>query len=227
MYLTIKITKARYYLTSKPSRRKTDGEETTNAMVAQLSSQYPDINVEMQIRDARQLPDFGSYGVSLVSGQLHDSSTHVRKLTNLPFIVCASPTYLKKHDTPKTPGDLSTHDCLDYNYREHANTWLFKKNNKDVRITIKPKISTNNTTFICDAALQDAGIIYLPSFAVQDDIRTGKLKAILEGYKTIEMPLWLATPLRYEKLPRKVQIVIDTIIEGMPAIESRINTGVN
>jgi len=191
-------------------------------LVAQLSNQYPDINFEMQIRDARQLPDFGSYDISLVSGQLHDSSIHVRKLTNLPFIVCASPTYLKKHGTPNNPNDLLKHYCLDYNYREHANTWLFKKNNKDVRITIRPKISTNNATFIYDAALQDAGIIYLPGFAVQDDIRTGKLKPILQGYKTIEMPLWLATHLRYEKLPRKMQIVIDTIIEAMPAMESRM-----
>ena len=184
-------------------------------LIAQLSNKYPDISFEMQIRDARQLPDFGSYDIGIVSGQLHDSSILVRKLAKLPFILCASPVYLKKHGTPDGPHELSKHYCLDYNYRENINTWVFKKNGVEVKATINPKISTNNATFIYDAALQDAGVIYVPNFAVQNEIQSGKLIPILQDYKTIEMPLWLATHLRYEKLPKKVQIVIDAIVKAL------------
>lgn len=181
-------------------------------LLAQLGQQYPDINFEMQIRNARQLPDFGSYDIGIVSGALNDSSICIRKLATLSFTLCATPTYLKKHGEPEYPNDLLNHDCLDYNYREGVNVWRFERDKREHKVAIKAKISTNNASFIYDAALHDAGIIYFPSFVVQGDINTKKLKSLLTSYKTVDMTLWLATHVRHEKLSRKVQMVIDSIL---------------
>src|SRR5260221_333688 len=36
----------------------------------------------------------------------------VRKLMESPILVCASPQYLERARTPRTPADLATHTCL-------------------------------------------------------------------------------------------------------------------
>ena len=141
-------------------------------LLAKMGLEYPELHFDLCIRNARQLPDYGSFDISLVSGQLNDSSIHVSRLTDLPFVACATPTYLEKYGTPKNPEDLTEHYCLNYNYRETNNTWIFKQNKKIISVKVKEKITTNHVAVIYDAALQNAGIIYVPRFMVKKEIET-------------------------------------------------------
>ena len=48
------------------------------------------------------------------SATLADSSLIAVRIGEIRRVVCASPAYLKSRGTPKSPDDLSAHDCISY-----------------------------------------------------------------------------------------------------------------
>ena len=52
------------------------------------------------------------FDLALRFGSVSDSSLRIRSIGQLRQIVCAAPSYLTRHETPQTPGDLSGHRCL-------------------------------------------------------------------------------------------------------------------
>ena len=80
--------------------------------IADFTERFPAISVELMlsIRIA-DLIDEG-FDVAVWVGQLPDSSLIARQLAPCRMVVCGAPSYFEKHGTPRTPDDLTTHNCL-------------------------------------------------------------------------------------------------------------------
>jgi len=53
-----------------------------------------------------------SIDVAIRMGTLDDSSLILRHLGEIPYVVCASSTYLKAHGVPTVLEELLNHNCL-------------------------------------------------------------------------------------------------------------------
>ena len=73
---------------------------------------YPELQVDLRLTD--RFVDLVEEGIDVAirMGSLEDSSLIVRHLGKIPYVVCASPEYLKTQGVPTAPSELMHHKCL-------------------------------------------------------------------------------------------------------------------
>jgi DNA-binding transcriptional LysR family regulator len=108
----------------------------------------------------------------------------VRKLFELPYVVCASPGYLDRAGTPRIPTDLLRHVCIAQISLEHdiANEWHFAKSHVRQKIKLEPKLRIQGIDALCEAGIAGCGIIRCSWRSVEDDIRSRKLVPVLPDW---------------------------------------------
>jgi DNA-binding transcriptional LysR family regulator len=137
-----------------------------------------------------------------------------RKIAPVRWATCASPAYLKKHGTPKTPQDLLQHQCLVYNGLPALNTgWVYRMGSKERKIGVSGKLKVNNSEVLLNLALEGAGIALFPTYVLGTHLKSGHLKEILsDSVAYPDMSLYATyMPTRY--MQPKVRAFIDYLIE--------------
>jgi len=71
---------------------------------------------------------------------------------------------------------------------------------------------------LLQVALQGAGILLAPNFICQPEIESGRLVRVLDGWKSVGMPISLVSPVSMLDTAR-LRIVTETLL---PEIKSRI-----
>ena len=134
---------------------------------------YPDMEIDININD--RVIDLVEEGVDVAirSGVLRDSSLTARKICDMQRVICASPTYLKKHGTPRTPQDLLSHNCISISAAPQLRRWPFTTKNGIETIEVKGNVSANNAETLLQLAATGVGIIRLSDVIVSDGIRGG------------------------------------------------------
>lgn len=157
-------------------------------LLPEFAGRYPQVTVELGLND--RLIDLAEEGWDLAVriGELAASSLIARRLAPCRTIVCAAPTYLKAHGTPRTVAELVGHNCLGYTLsrRVGGDKWLFGGDG-EVVVAVSGNLRANNGSALRAAAIAGQGIIYQPSFIVADDLRTGALVALDLDHPTAEI----------------------------------------
>ncbi len=153
-------------------------------------ARYPDISVDITIND--RLVDLVEEGadIAIRAGVLRDSGLIARKICDVQRVICAAPSYLKKHGTPKTPQDLRNHNCLSISGAPQLRRWPFDANGEVVHIDVAGNIQANNAETLLQRAAAGVGVIRLSEVIVGEAIRAGRLKPILTNAHHVEpLPL--------------------------------------
>ncbi|MDF1655044.1 MAG: LysR family transcriptional regulator [Coxiellaceae bacterium] len=180
----------------------------------QLSAQYPELKFKLVI--GNHLLDILSDSFDLIihCGKLPDSGFYYQKIRNWHKVTCASPEYLKTHGTPRHPEDLIKYNCLDH-YDNFSNTWSYKINGKPTDIFIEGNTRANSSLDLKNLALSDMGIAYLPSFTVNDAIKTETLIPILNKYNTASYEMYAVYPSKKD-ISKKLQVVLEYLNNVLP-----------
>jgi DNA-binding transcriptional LysR family regulator len=179
-----------------------------------FAEKYPDVELEITVTD--RIIDLVEEGadVAIRNGVLRDSSLVARKICDLHRVICASPAYLKKHGTPKTPHDLLRHNCISITGAPQLRRWPFKIGETIEHIDVRGAISANNAEMLLQLAATGAGIIRLSDVIVGDGIRAGWLKPILSDAHHVEpLPLNAVYPHGKHKSPR-VAAFVNFLVEN-------------
>ncbi|STX27905.1 transcriptional regulator [Legionella beliardensis] len=102
----------------------------------------------------------------------------------------ASPAYIKQHGCPKSPTDLSNHNCLVNTLYGLDNNWLFH----NTKVQVEGNFISNNATVLKQAAIDSLGIIWAPLFSVQQEILEGKLIPVLPEYSSPPIMIYAISP---------------------------------
>ena len=86
-------------------------------------AKHPQVQVDLSFED--RYIDLVAQGIDVAvrMGKLADSTLGARFLGMNPWVMVASPDYLKKQGTPKRPADLSGHDALIYSSVQGDDVW--------------------------------------------------------------------------------------------------------
>lgn len=138
-----------------------------------------------------------------------DEGLEVAKLMTNHKIVCASPSYIKKHGEPKTPADLKNHNCIVFGEND---VWEFQhKKTKTIESIKHPagNIWCNNGEIIKELVMSDAGITLKSSRDSEDEIKSGKIKLLLEDYKIMNKTEFYIVYPSGNIIPPKTKAFID------------------
>jgi len=154
-------------------------------ILPEFLKQYPEVHIRLSISPGNMDLIESGVDVAIRIGHLEDSSLIARKIGTLSSPICASPSYLKKHGTPKHPNDLEAHNCLSYQTKPGIIHWEFKSPKGSLVVPIEGRINVNSVTILRDMALNGAGIVMIPSWMVTEGINDGKLVSLLEDYPRV------------------------------------------
>ena len=147
---------------------------------------YPEVRIDLQL--SQTLPDLfdGTCDTSIlaVSG-LPDSEIVMHRLGSTCSILCASPTYLDAHGTPRHPGDLIDHDCLALSTPTFSSReWVLEKTagGETQNIAINSVFRVNIAESLAAAIRAHMGIGALPVYSALAGLRAGTLVRVLPEY---------------------------------------------
>ena len=181
-------------------------------VLSDFIAQYPDVTIDLQLTD--RFVDIIEEGMDIAMriGNLSDSSLIARKISPISLVACASAQYLNQAPALRQPKDLAKHRCIiDSNYK-HGKHWLFQQNGQEIEIAVKSSIKVNSVRAVRELLIKGAGIGVCPLFAVDDDIKQGRLIRVLDTYQTDELGLYAVYSHR-RHLSAKVRLFIDFMIK--------------
>ncbi len=174
---------------------------------------FPELDVQMVLNDrVVDLIDEG-FDVGVRITRLLDSSLIARRLAPNRLVACAAPSYLKKHGAPGHPDDLRRHNCLGYSYSKTPGVWQFRSESSRHKVTVKGRFTANNGDVIQAALLAGCGIAIQPSFIAGDDLRSGRLVRLFEGYQVGDESAVHAVFPANRNLSPKVRVFVDFLVE--------------
>lgn len=180
--------------------------------LADFVGRYPELGVTLDLDDRRvSLIDEG-YDVAVRIADLPDSSLVARKLAPARQVVCACPAYWARHGEPTHPRDLARHNCLIYTYLPTYGEWHFRGPGGPLSVRVEGKLHANNGDVLREAALAGLGVFLAPTFLVGDDLRAGRLKAVLQGTADDSLAVYAVYPHR-RHLSVKVRAFVDFLAE--------------
>jgi len=140
-----------------------------------------------------------------------DPGLVARPVTRARMVVCASPAYLKRRGTPKSPADIARHNCLTYAYAGQSE-WRLTRNGRNQVVKVSGNVHGNNGDILCSVAADGVGVIAQPTFLVYELLREKKLVRVLEGWEVDGYTLYAVYPSRQFLTP-KVRSFIDFLVE--------------
>ena len=150
--------------------------------VVSFRQRFPDIAIDLALEERHVNLVDEALDLAIRIGTLPDSPLVVRRLAPSRLLLCAAPGYLKCCGEPSSPQELSTHACLCFPPLWRDGHWRLVSRQREERVPVAGTIVTNSAEVLRAAALGQAGIALLPTWAVADDLRSGALVTVLPGW---------------------------------------------
>ena len=206
------------------------GRRHVAPLVPLFHQRHPEVTISLNLSD--RIIDITSeaYDCAVRIGDMPDSSLVQIRLANNRRICVASPQFIAKYGTPKTPEDLIHFPCLILSSdASQTKGWAFRDNhnikhnlkqmshldfNHNKAIYIKPNgpIDCSDGQVLHDWCLQGYGIAWRSSWEVEQDIATGLLQPLLEDFSASPNGIYAVLPQR-QHLALRVRLWLDFLKE--------------
>lgn len=194
------------------------GQLVIAPLLPDLARTYPQLSIELLLTDAYLDLVEERIDVAIRAGSLKDSSYVAKRLSNMTFYVCASPSYLSRRGKPQTPEEIANHDCLVFPRTGYNMDWMFKDAEGVItRIAIQGKYLITNSAAIKQCAIAGMGLTLLPDWLISDAVASGDLVTLFSDYVVTatdyDSAVWILYPSR-EYLPLKSRVFIDLLLHN-------------
>jgi DNA-binding transcriptional LysR family regulator len=179
-------------------------------VIAEFVALYPEASVS--IVATGRMVDLVEEGFDLAIRitPIPSSSLIIRRLASYSFVVCGAPDYFASRGMPERPADLIHHNCMNYSDAPWGAEWHFASSDNDEAVPITGNLQANNTESLRRAAVLGQGLIYVPTFLISDELKSGRLVPTLTEFPTIERSIDAIYPHR-QHLSAKVRSFIDLV----------------
>jgi DNA-binding transcriptional LysR family regulator len=143
--------------------------------------------------------------LALRVGELPDSSLVAARIGKVRSVICASPTYLERFGTPRTPEALANHECVSFAALGSAESWRFPD---DGEIRVRSRLVVSTAEAALEAAMCGVGLTRLLSYQVATAVKSGKLVVVLRKFEPAPVPVSLIY-VRERRVSGKLRAFLD------------------
>jgi DNA-binding transcriptional LysR family regulator len=190
-------------------------------VVLEFLQAYSDIDIRLVLADRVVNLHEEDVDLAIRIGELPDSSLVATRVGSIGRVICGNPAYFAERGTPKSPGDLSSHDCITFEGLASPDVWKFAVGKSAVSVAIRSRLIVNTAEAAIDAAIAGAGIARILSYQVASALQAGSLALALREFEPPPWPVSLVYP-GQELLPLKLRAFLDF---AAPRLKERLAQG--
>ncbi|KWF37751.1 LysR family transcriptional regulator [Burkholderia pseudomultivorans] len=181
-------------------------------------ARFPDLRVVIGTTD--RFVDLVADGIDCAVrvGALSDTSLVARRVGEMAQINCASPAYLARHGTPRSPDDLPDHVAVGYFSSRTGREldWEYADMDSGELHTVKMRsiVSVNSSHAYLACCLAGLGLIQAPRDGLAPQLADGSLVEVLPEWNAAPLPVSVVFPHGRHLAPR-VRIFVDWLAETL------------
>jgi DNA-binding transcriptional LysR family regulator len=164
------------------------GRRVLTPLVLAFMRKHPDISIDLSFDDRYVNLVEQGVDVAIRMGRLADSSLGARYLGTNPWVLVASPTYLKANAAPKLPADVAKHPCLVYSSVQGDERWQFtgrigpREGGREESVPVHGPLRTNNLSVVLEATQDGMGLSILPWYVAHDAVQARRIVPLLTEF---------------------------------------------
>ncbi|MFN0313840.1 MAG: LysR family transcriptional regulator [Burkholderiales bacterium] len=193
------------------------GAKYVTPVVTEYLQAYPEVNAACWFMDRVVNMVEEGVDVAVRIANLPDSSMQAIRVGSMRVVICASPEYLERHGVPRTPDDLKKHSIASADAVAPGSDWRLKIDGQPRSIRLLPRLSTTNNEAAVAAAVSGFGLTQQMLYKVEDPLREGRLKTVLEDFEPAVVPVHLVHR-EGKHTSRRVRCFLDLAIDRLRAI---------
>lgn len=181
--------------------------------MCEFHQRYPEITVELLLEN--RLIDLVEQRVDVAvrMSAPEDSTLVMRKIADVPLVVCASPGYIERAGRPENPRDLGEHSCLIYTVSPRPHQWQFVgEDGEHYTVRVRGPFELNDDHTMRQLAFDGLGIIRMPRLFLQDALDRGCLVQLWPDNASPAVTFAAMYPSR-TGLPAKARAFIDFVMD--------------
>ena len=182
-------------------------------------AEYPDVSVRLRLTDRKV--DLTTEGLDLAFflGQPEDSNLRIRKIADVPRVLCASPEYVARRGMPDDGDALlaDRHECINLRFPGAAEfQWRLLTPDGPRRFAVTGRYESDDGDVLTDWALGGHGIVLKPVFEVAEHLKSGALVPVAE--ETPPEPVQMACLFTHRRRQDpKTRIFMEFVIDRIGA----------
>ena len=188
-------------------------------LLTEFNERYPDLRIEVVASNRYTDLLEGGIDVAVRNREFeNDSAITARRLAETKRVLAASPQYLQRRGTPRTPDELKQHRLLIYNLSNQPHQLRFTRDGAVTTLHVQGVLEANDGQVIRAAALKHLGILLQPLYIIHEDIVAGRLVPVLQEWELQRLTINVAYPTR-QHLPAKVRCFVDFLVEKFAELD--------
>lgn len=184
-------------------------------VLPRFRQRHPRIDVEIVFEDRRvDIVDEGFDAGIRLSEFVERDMVSIRLTDAFRFVVVGAPDYLDERGTPERPEDLLHHECLTFRSATTGSlyAWELERGRRTWRVPVRGGLVVNDGLFCTSWAEQGLGLAYAMEPLVDEQLRKGRLRRVLEPYAPTVPGFFLFYPSRAQS-SAPLRLFVETVRE--------------
>ncbi|MEN9384878.1 MAG: hypothetical protein RL323_2021 [Pseudomonadota bacterium] len=189
------------------------GRSHVAPLISQFVRKHPQVEVQLQLSVNPPPLTEDTFDVCVRFGEPPDARVIAKHIAPNRRLLCAAPSYLEKHGTPKVPHDLTHHNCIGIRQGEEAyGLWRLAsgrgRNAPIESIKTRGNLTTNDGEIAVNWALDGHGILMRAEWDIDRYLKSGRLVQVLPQCFTPDADIYAVYPQRHQ-LAARVRAFVD------------------
>jgi len=190
-------------------------------LVSRFVTLHPAMQVQLQLTVNPPPVSEDAFDVCVCFGEPLDARVIAHRLAPNRRILCAAPAYLSRQGSPNKPTDLASHNCICIRQGDEAyGVWRLRSGDRMETIKVHGDLSTSDGEIAVNWALAGHGIVMRAEWDIARYLRSGRLRQVLEKYRTPPADIHVVYPQRHQ-VSGRVRAFVNFMVRDFDELAAR------
>ena len=159
------------------------GKSQLMKLLPEFLELYPAVTLSLELSDRRVDLESEKFDAAITFAEQQPGSNVItRRIMKNTRVLCAAPSFIKRHGMPASFDDLARFNCLRTSDQTGRNAWTAVLNGTKYRVDASGNFEGNSADVVFRATLAGLGIARLSLYLVADRLASGELVRVLPEY---------------------------------------------